>query len=112
MKKILGIFTILISLFSTFSCVPRNVSQMGGYGDYGYLIFVGNTTKNQEVNVTVDNEPSYKAKALSQVNSNRKGQAHYIKTGKHRVVVKKGEQVIAIKDVFISSQETQIIQLP
>ncbi|MCH5306917.1 MAG: hypothetical protein J1E37_02475 [Prevotella sp.] len=91
------------------------VAQQSGKEDMAYLVFVGplGTYGNgsRPVQVTVDNT-TFDAKVVKPKTANRKGVQYGVATGHRSITVKFNGKVIYSKQLFLSSQQTKIINLP
>ncbi|MBQ6062786.1 MAG: hypothetical protein IJK42_03325 [Prevotella sp.] len=91
------------------------VAQQSGKEDVAYLVFVGplKTYGNGSRPVQVDVDGTvFDAKVVKPKTANRKGIQYGVATGRRNVIVKFKGQTIYQKQLFLSSQETQIINLP
>lgn len=113
MKKTLLILCALAT-FALWSCKANYpVAQESGKEDVAYLLFVSTrNAANKDVDVTVDNATTFKARTVKSKKSNRRGTQYSVQTGKRRVKVLYGGAVLYDKFVFLSSQETKVITLP
>jgi len=91
------------------------VSQQSGKEDMAFLVFVGplNTYGNgsKAVQVNVDGT-KFDAKVVKPKTANRKGTQYGVSTGLRNITVTFNGQTIYQKQLFLSSQETKIINLP
>jgi hypothetical protein len=91
------------------------VAQQSGKEDMAYLVFVGplGTYGNglRPVQVTVD-DTTFEAKVVKPKTANRKGVQYGVATGRRNITVKFEGRTVYSKQVFLSSQETKIINLP
>lgn len=115
MKKIL-FFAIIASVLMLTGCktsVP--VAQQSGKEDMAYLVFVGPmaTYGNglHPVQVDVDGT-QFDAKVVKPKTANRKGKQYGVAPGTRNITVKFNNNVVYNKKLFLSSQETKIINLP
>ena len=115
MKKIL-FFAIIASVLMLTGCktsVP--VAQQSGKEDMAYLVFVGpkSTYGNglHPVQVDVDGT-KFDAKVVKPKTANRKGVQYGVAPGTRNITVKFNNNVVYNKKLFLSSQETKIINLP
>jgi hypothetical protein len=110
---LLLLFTVSFLLTGCKSSFP--VAQQSGKEDMAYLVFVGpkETYKNGDILVQVEVDGTqFDAKVVKPKVANRKGTQYGVATGKRNVTVRKDGQVIYQKQLFLSSQETKIINLP
>ena len=91
------------------------VAQQSGKEDIAYLIFVGpkevygNGSKTVQVDV---DGTHFDAKVVKPKTANRKGTQYGVATGRRSITVKFNGQTVYQKQLFLSSQETKIINLP
>ncbi len=91
------------------------VAQQSGKEDMAYLVFVGplktfgNGSKPAQVDV---DGTKFDAKVVKPKTANRKGTQYGVATGRRNVTVKFNGQTVYQKQLFLSSQETKIINLP
>ena len=91
------------------------VAQQSGKEDIAYLVFVGpkQTYGNGSKLVQVDVDgTTFDAKVVKPKTANRKGTQYGVATGNRHVTIKFNGQTIYSKQLFLSSQETKIINLP
>jgi len=91
------------------------VAQQSGKEDMAYLVFVGplKTYGNGSNPVQVDVDGTkFDAKVVKPKTANRKGTQYGVATGRRNITVTFQGQVIYQKQLFLSSQETKIINLP
>jgi len=91
------------------------VAQQSGKEDLAYLVFVGplQTYGNGSKPVQVDVDGTkFDAKVVKPKTANRKGTQYGVATGRRNVTVTFNGQTIYQKQLFLSSQETKIINLP
>ena len=91
------------------------VAQQSGKEDMAYLVFVGplNTYGNGSKPVQVDIDGKvFDAKVVKPKTANRKGTQYGVATGRRNVIVKFNGKIVYQKQLFLSSQETKIINLP
>lgn len=89
------------------------VAQQSGKEDVAYLLFVSNKKHaNKNVTVTLDGKNTFDAKVVKTKDSNRKGTSYAISTGRKKINVVYNGITIYNKEIFVSTQETQIITLP
>ena len=91
------------------------VAQQSGKEDMAFLVFVGpkatygNGSKSVQVNVDGN---SFDAKVVKPKTANRKGIQYGVTTGRRNITVTFDGKMIYNKQLFLSSQETKIINLP
>lgn len=91
------------------------VAQQSGKEDMAYLVFVGplQTYGNGSKPVQVDIDGiKFDAKVVKPKTANRKGTQYGVATGRRNLTVSFNGQTIYQKQLFLSSQETKIINLP
>ena len=91
------------------------VAQQSGKEDIAYLVFVGpkQTYGNGSKPVQVDVDGTkFDAKVVKPKTANRKGTQYGVATGRRNISVTFNGQTIYQKQLFLSSQETKIINLP
>ncbi len=91
------------------------VTQQSGKEDMAFLVFVGplKTYGNGSKLVQVDVDGTkFDAKVVKPKTANRKGTQYGVATGSRNIKVTFEGQTIYQKQLFLSSQETKIIQLP
>lgn len=91
------------------------VAQQSGKEDIAYLVFVGplETYGNGSKTVQVDVDGTkFDAKVVKPKTANRKGTQYGVATGRRNIIVKFNGQTVYQKQLFLSSQETKIINLP
>ena len=91
------------------------VAQQSGKEDIAYLVFVGplETYGNGSKPVQVDVDGTkFDAKVVKPKTANRKGTQYGVATGRRNIIVKFNGQTVYQKQLFLSSQETKIINLP
>ena len=91
------------------------VAQQSGKEDMAYLVFVGpkETYGNGSKPVQVDVDGTkFDAKVVKPKTANRKGTQYGVATGRRSITVTFNGQTIYQKQLFLSSQETKIINLP
>ncbi|WP_024989425.1 hypothetical protein [Segatella albensis] len=111
------ILFLLIAITSLMVGCKANypVAQQSGKADMAYLVFVGpsKTYGNGSKTVQVDVDGNkFDAKVVKPKTANRKGTQYGIATGRRNITVKFNDQTIYQKQLFLSSQETKIINLP
>lgn len=112
-KFLFLLFTINILLVGCKANYP--VAQQSGKEDIAYLVFVGplKTYGNGSRPVQVDVDGTkFDAKVVKPKTANRKGTQYGVATGRRNVTVTFNGQTIYQKQLFLSSQETKIINLP
>lgn len=103
---------IVISLILLASCGGIKTSS-SGLEKESYLEFVGAPSDySGGVEVSVDNQPTFKAEVFNDKATRVKGKVYAISTGQHVVSVSYKNNVILKKQIFLSSQETKKILLP
>ena len=107
----------LIAIASLMMACKANypVAQQSGKEDMAYLVFVGplKTYGNGSKFVQVDVDGTkFDAKVVKPKTANRKGTQYGVSTGRKNITVKFNGQIIYQKQLFLSSQETKIINLP
>ena len=110
------IISLTAILFFLFGCKANYpVAQQSGKEDMAYLVFVGplktygNGSKPVQVNV---DGTTFDAKVVKPKVANRKGYQYGVATGKRNITVKFNGNTVYQKQLFLSSQETKIINLP
>lgn len=115
MKQIFKISIAVLSacvLLCLSGCVSMPVSQQSGLTDKAFLLFVSNDTYvGETVNVQC-NDFAFKAKVVKASKSNYKGTAYQITPGTKTVTVYADGKQVFKRKLFVSNQETKIIQLP
>jgi hypothetical protein len=115
-NKVLFMFCAFASLLIIGCKANYPVAQQSGKEDMAYLVFVGplNTYGNgsKPVQVTIDGTTTFDAKVVKPKTANRKGTQYGVATGRRVITVKFQGQVVYSKQLFLSSQETKIINLP
>lgn len=113
-KRIL--FTLLIVVSLLVGCKSSfPVAQQTGKEDMAYLVFVGprQTYGNGSKLVQVDVDGTkFDAKVVKPKVANRKGTQYGVATGNRHVTVMFNGNTIYSKQLFLSSQETKVINLP
>lgn len=115
MKKNL-FFAIMASVLMLTGCKTSfPVPQQSGKEDMAYLVFVGpkSTYGNglHPVQVDVDGT-KFDAKVVKPKTANRKGVQYGVAPGTRNITVMFNNNVVYNKKLFLSSQETKIINLP
>lgn len=91
------------------------VAQQSGKEDMAYLVFVGpsETYGNGSKLVQVDIDGvKFDAKVVKPKTANRKGTQYAVATGRRNIKVTFNSQTVYQKQLFLSSQETKLINLP
>ena len=112
-KALFSLFVLIILLVGCKANYP--VAQQSGKEDMAYLVFVGpsKTYGNGSKLVQVDVDGTlFDAKVVKPKTANRKGTQYGVETGRRNVTVKFNGQTVYQKQLFLSSQETKIINLP
>lgn len=112
-KVLLALITIACLMVGCKANYP--VAQQSGKEDMAYLVFVGplETYGNGSKPVQVDVDGTkFDAKVVKPKTANRKGTQYGVATGRRNITVKFNNQTIYQKQLFLSSQETKIINLP
>ena len=105
--------SLSLVLLMTGCKVSYPVAQQSGKEDVGYLLLIGNKEyAKKTVSVYLDNEPPFQVKVIKAKDSNRKGTAYTIATGRRSIKVEYNGQIIYSKELFVSTQETKQIILP
>ncbi len=114
--KVKAFFSIIAIAILMAGCKANYpVAQQSGKEDMAYLVFVGpsQTYKNGLKLVQVDVDGTkFDAKVVKPKTANRKGTQYGVATGRRNVTVKFNDQTIYQKQLFLSSPETKIINLP
>lgn len=109
-------FSLITMVFILAGCKANYpVAQQSGKEDVAYLVFVGplKTYGNGSKSVQVDVDgTTFDAKVVKPKTANRKGIQYGVATGRRNLTVKFNGQTIFQKQLFLSSQETKIINLP
>ena len=110
------IFSLLTIVFLMVGCKANYpVAQQSGKEDMAYLVFVGpkDTYGDGSKTVQVDVDGTkFDAQVVKPKTANRKGTQYGVATGRRNVTVKFNGQTVYQKQLFLSSQETKIINLP
>lgn len=115
MKKNLLFAIFAVALLIVGCKVNYPVAQETGKEDMAYLLFVGprQTYGNGSKLVQVDVDGNkFDAKVVKPKTSNRKGTQYGVGTGNRHIKVEFEGKTIYEKQLFLSSQETKIINLP
>ena len=115
MKKffVYALFAIAMIIIGCKSNYP--VAQQTGKEDMAYLVFVGarETYGNGSKLVLVDIDGTqFEAKVVKPKTANRKGTQYGVGTGNRKITVTFEGKTIYSKQLFLSSQETKVINLP
>ena len=115
MKKrvLFALFAITCFLVGCKTNYP--VAQQTGKEDMAYLVFVGprQTYGNGSKLVQVDVDGNkFDAEVVKPKTANRKGTQYGVAPGNRHVTVKFNGETIYSKRLFLSSQETKVINLP
>lgn len=110
------LFSFIAITFLLIGCRANYpVAQQSGKEDMAYLVFVGplKTYGNGSIPVQVEVDGTkFDAKVVKPKTANRKGIQYGVGIGRRNVTVKLNNQTIYQKQLFLSSQETKIINLP
>ena len=112
-KVLFSLFAVAFLLVGCKAKYP--VAQQSGKEDMAYLVFVGplKTYGNGSYPVQVDVDGTkFDAKVVKPKTANRKGTQYGVATGRRNIIVTFRGQTIYQKQLFLSSQETKIINLP
>lgn len=110
-KILFLIFTLATLLVGCKSNFP--VAQQSGKEDVAYILFVGDEKKYGKNNVVVNiDSTQFEAQVVQPDMAKRGGTQYQVTTGRRNVIVKYNGQVIYQKQLFLSAQETKIINLP
>ena len=115
MKKNLLIALVAFICLLTGCKSSMPVAQQSGKEDMAYLVFVGprstygNGSKPVQVNV---DGTIFDAKVIKPKVANRKGVQYGVAPGTRNITVKFNGETVYSKKLFLSSQETKIINLP
>jgi hypothetical protein len=104
----------IAAIFCFYGCsTTMPVAQSGGKDDVAYLL-VSSTGENvgKKVSVLVDDKVRFTAKAIKHKHDYEKGTAYQIIPGKRHVTVRHDGKTLYNGVIFISQQETKIIQIP
>ena len=115
MKKNLLFALLAITCFLVGCKTSFPVAQQTGKEDMAYLVFVGprQTYGNGSKLVQVDVDGTkFDAKVVKPKTANRKGTQYGVATGNRQITVKFNGETIYSKRIFLSSQETKVINLP
>ncbi|MEE1004337.1 MAG: hypothetical protein UH685_03250 [Bacteroidaceae bacterium] len=110
------LFPLIVTAILLIGCKSNYpVAQQSGKEDMAYLVFVGplKTYGNGSKPVQVDVDGTkFDAKVVKPKTANRKGTQYGVATGRKNIKVEFNGQTIYQKQLFLSSQETKIINLP
>ena len=115
MKKNILFALLAITCFLVGCKTSFPVAQQTGKEDMAYLVFVGprQTYGNGSKLVQVDVDGTkFDAKVVKPKTANRKGTQYGVATGNRQITVKFNGETIYSKRLFLSSQETKVINLP
>lgn len=115
MKRNLLFALLAITCFLVGCKTSFPVAQQTGKEDMAYLVFVGprQTYGNGSKLVQVDVDGTkFDAKVVKPKTANRKGTQYGVATGNRQITVKFNGETIYSKRLFLSSQETKVINLP
>jgi hypothetical protein len=115
MKRNLLFALLAITCFLVGCKTSFPVAQQTGKEDMAYLVFVGprQTYGNGSKLVQVDVDGTkFDAKVVKPKTANRKGTQYGVATGNRQITVKFNGETIYSKRIFLSSQETKVINLP
>ena len=115
MKRNLLLALLAITCFLVGCKTSFPVAQQTGKEDMAYLVFVGprQTYGNGSKLVQVDVDGTkFDAKVVKPKTANRKGTQYGVATGNRQITVKFNGETIYSKRLFLSSQETKVINLP
>jgi len=115
MKAKIIFFAIAIATLIIGCKANYPVAQQSGKEDMAYLVFVGplQTYGNGSKPVQVDVDGTqFEAKVVKPKTANRKGTQYGVATGRRNITVTFNGNIIYKKQLFLSSQETKIINLP
>ncbi len=113
MKKIRTILTLGTILLLCGCKAHYPVAQQRGLEDVAYLLFVSpKEFASDYVRVTIDGRTHFEAKVVKSKHANRKGTSYSVAPGRRRVRVEHGGYVLYDREIMLSTQETQFIQLP
>lgn len=89
------------------------VAQSGGSGDYASILIVSAQDHiNKNVDVKVDAQTLFVAKAVKFKDKNVGGKSYQIPSGKHKIIVSRNGNILYNKFIFASPKETKIINIP
>jgi len=114
MKKNIIAFVALLCILLVGCRTNYPVAQQSGKEDMAYLVFVGPAETygngSRLVQVSVDGT-LFDAKVVKPKTANRKGVQYGVVPGKRNLVVRFNGQIVYQKQIFLSTQETKIINL-
>ena len=112
-KVFLSLITIACLLIGCKTNYP--VAQQSGKEDMAFLVFVGDKNVygdgKKTVQVTVD-DTQFDAFVVKPKTANRKGTQYGVTPGRRNLTVRFNGQVVYQKQLFLSVQETKVINLP
>ena len=115
MKKRLFFAILAITCFLVGCKTNYPVAQQTGKEDMAYLVFVGPRdvygNGSKLVQVDVDGN-TFDAQVVKPKTANRKGTQYGVAPGNRQITVKFNGNTIYSKRIFLSSQETKVINLP
>jgi predicted small secreted protein len=109
------ILLILLSCLTFAGCKLGVYTTEGGKSDVAYLSFTSSKIyAGKTVNVTLDNKTTFTAKVEREFKANSKfnGSVYSIGLGNRNVKVEYEGTVIYQKDIFVTTQQNKIINLP
>ena len=113
-KKFIVMMLALVGILMSSCKTSYPVPQQSGKEDMAYLVFVGPKEVYEDgkrpVQVDVDGT-QFDAKVVKPKTANRKGTQYGVAPGRRNIVVKFNGQTIYQKQLFLSAQETKIINL-
>lgn len=115
MKKLI-LFTITLAALLLVGCKANYpVAMQTGKEDMAYLVFVGPLDKygNGQYPVQVDIDGTqFDAKVVKPKVANRKGYQYGVAIGNRHLKVTFKGQIVYERQIFLSTQETKVINLP
>lgn len=109
----LRILASIIAVILLVGCRSYPVAQQSGKEDMAYLLFVSSDKyKNKTVNVKLDDNTTFEAKAVATKKAKRKGIVYGVSTGRRTIIVTSSGNTIYEKELFLSTLETKQITLP
>lgn len=115
MKKLV-LFTMTLAVLLLMGCkTSYPVAMQTGQEDMAYLVFVGAQEKygNGKYTVQVDIDGTkFDAKVVKPKVANRKGFQYGVGLGNRHLKVTFQGQTVYEKQIFLSTQETKVINLP
>lgn len=110
MKK--TIYLIAIGLAFLASCTGIK-STTRGLENEAFIEIIGNSDNYKNgVDVKIDDKISFKAVVNKPKTTKVKSQVYAISTGSHTLTISSNNNIIYSKQIFVSSQETKLIELP